>query len=277
MRRIAGAVLSAMLMSLAVPVHATAPQLVSRVQRLGPGVVLLTFGPAAGRAPAVLYVHGGAWRRGLVAPRELGLARQLAERTGWNVGVVDYPTRQPRRFREPAAVALALRALVRAPHVDQAKVAMWGESAGGQLGLLDAYRIAASSGVRVCAVASISGPTDLSTAFASAGELLLHAIDRFEEATPADHEDRYVATSPTTFVSARTPPTFQAGAASDWLVPLSQLTELDDALARAGIQHELVIVPGPGHARSIEAARTDNNMTVEQRATAFVRAAFGTC
>ena len=229
------------------------------------------------RVPAVLYIHGGAWRRGVALPAERQFARTLARRTGWVVAVPAYRTDQPRRTMEPADVHAALVALARRPDVDPRRMVLWGESAGADLALLEAYLHPNGDQVRICAVVSVSGPTDLLSEFASGGQLLLKAVQDFEEAAPpvvlSRGDRRYQQTSAVFQVTPDSPATFQALATADPYVPPSQVKELDEALTRDGVAHTSVLVAGNQHATLLEVQRVGaRGPTVADMAVAFVRA-----
>lgn len=254
------------------------PQVMSRVVGYAPHEHLLVLSTRDHRrTPAVLFVHGGSWMRSGWTLSEMSLAADIVRRTGWTVGVAQYPTVQPRRSVEPRAVHAALDALAHQPGVDRSRLALWGESAGGHLALLDGYRRASTGVEKVRAVVSVSGPTDMTTAYATGVQIFLDAVRRFEQSTvAAAHDDRYAVTSPQTLVTPASPPTFQAGSVGDPLVPPSQLVELDHALQAAGAVHQLVLVPGAAHATSLEHTEVPRTgRTVEELAIAFVARAFG--
>jgi acetyl esterase len=100
--------------------------------------------PAAGEPPGVLvFLHGGGFVFGDLDTHD-GQARRLANRTGLAVLSVDY--RRPPEHRFPAApddVDTALRWLVRVGAglgLDPARLALVGDSAGGNLALVATLR-----------------------------------------------------------------------------------------------------------------------------------------
>jgi acetyl esterase/lipase len=261
----AAAVILAMALSSA-PAAAAAPtQRAARAEALttttvtyarGRGEKMRVFTPKAGRRrgalvqrrPAVLFVHSGAWKRADARSAEFAEGRKIARTAGWVTAVVNYPTTiRPYRRSEPHEIHAALLALRRQRSVDPHRVAIWGESAGGHLGLLIGYRHPG----QVKAVVSVSGPTDMTTAYLTALQTVLDAVRRFEGMDPstahARGSDRYAATSPVDTASAGSPPTFQAGSADDLLVPPSQLTELGHRLAALHVVHRTLVVPGNTH------------------------------
>ena len=229
------------------------------------------------RMPAVLFVHGGAWRRAIARPAELRFARDLERSTGWVVAVPTYRIAQPRRELQPADVHAALVALAHRPDVDPQRLVVWGESAGAQLALLEAYRHPNFGSGRIRAVISVSGPTDLMSEYAAGGQLFVQAVQDFEQAAPTvaatHHDPRYQETSPVFQVRRTSPPTFQALAYADPLVPPSQVEELDRALTSHRVAHRSLLVPGKMHANLLESQRaTPTGPTVADLAIAFAQA-----
>jgi len=53
--------------------------------------------------------------------------------------------------------------------------------------------------------------------------------------------------SPIRLVSAKFPPALIVHGDADKVVPLQQAQALDQALTKAGVEHELAVVPGGGH------------------------------
>jgi dipeptidyl aminopeptidase/acylaminoacyl peptidase len=53
--------------------------------------------------------------------------------------------------------------------------------------------------------------------------------------------------SPITYVNAKYPPTLIIHGDSDKVVPLQQAQAMDHALAKAGVEHALEVIPGGGH------------------------------
>jgi dipeptidyl aminopeptidase/acylaminoacyl peptidase len=60
-------------------------------------------------------------------------------------------------------------------------------------------------------------------------------------------EARASQLSPITYVNAKHPPTLIIQGDSDKIVPLQQAQAMDRALANAGVEHDLEVIPGGGH------------------------------
>jgi acetyl esterase/lipase len=91
--------------------------------------------------PGVLMVHGGGWRSG-DRSMEIPLAQQLAAR-GYVVAAVEYrlspETRYPAAVHDIKAAVRWLRANAAQYRLDPRRIAVSGESAGGQLAALVGY------------------------------------------------------------------------------------------------------------------------------------------
>ena len=92
--------------------------------------------PEATDRPTLLYVHGGGWVQGGIDTHD-GLCGQLAEEAGIRVIALDYRLAPEHKFPAgPDDVQAAYRALVATPRlwgVDSARLAVGGDSAGGNL------------------------------------------------------------------------------------------------------------------------------------------------
>lgn len=244
-----------------------------------PANVLVLEVPVGGAAvgPTVLYLHGGAWQRAQPSPADLAFARGLAARYGWRIALISYPTASvPHYAVEDAAVATAVANLSHRPQLDTGHVALWGSSAGGQLALLTAYRDAAAGQRSVCAVVSVSAPTDMRVEYHSRAQQTVGAVSYYEGESPAEsarHGDgRYAATSPIDTVDQHAPPTFQAISKNDGLVPSSQVVALDQRLAADGVKHQLIEVPGFAHGDALESEHPPGSpATVAELAAGFVQ------
>ncbi|MGH4031579.1 alpha/beta hydrolase fold domain-containing protein [Actinomycetota bacterium Odt1-20B] len=220
------------------------------------------------RPPLVLYVHGGAWRRG--RREDMGLrtrgwtpgpfARIAA--AGFAVASVDYRLTGEAVFPAPLDdLRTALRWLtLRAAELglDTARTVVWGESAGGHLASLLALTGPRAEGAGGAEEAGVAphvrgavvwyGPSDLTTArggFDPHNALLPEA--QLLGAAPAAVPDLARAASPLAQVSADAPPFLLVHGEADTMVHLSHSEALAAALDKAGARAELWPVPGADH------------------------------
>jgi acetyl esterase/lipase len=135
--------------------------------------------------------------------------------------------------------------------IDTNRVGVSGISTGGHLSLM----IAGSPDSPVNAVAAISPPTDLANwgkpAFVFTDDpqlaMFVPALGLDPRAPRNDVEALATQLSPITYVNAKYPPTLIIHGDSDKIVPLQQAQAMDRALAKAGVEHKLEVIPGGGH------------------------------
>ncbi len=121
-----------------------------------------------------------------------------------------------------------------------------GESAGGHLALLQAYKY--NSPVKFKAVIDFYGPTDMTDLYRFY-ETIPDALDREASllglrtllgGTPTGNPQMYSNSSPINFVNAQSPPTIILQGELDDVVPMRQSEALRDKLASFGVTHEYV-------------------------------------
>lgn len=201
-------------------------------------------------AQGVIIVHGGAWvagnRRTDVAP----LFQPLSE-AGFAWFSIDYrlATNVDQFGAAVEDVESAVR-FVRAHatefHVDPNRLALIGESAGGQLAAMAALR--ASSGASVKAVAALYAPMDLVSLLKDSNYI------------PAQIRNSVIGTawepliltglaalSPIDSVRRDMPPFLLIHGTADPLVPFQQSTAMCNRMRAAGASCELFPVEGAGH------------------------------
>jgi acetyl esterase len=218
---------------------------------------------------AVLVVHGGGWQKGDRGnfARE---GNQLAD-AGFVAVSVNYRLAPEHRY--PAAVEdvqAAVKWLRKKPQrdaygIDPDRIGALGGSAGGHLvGMLGTLGDGSlEKGTRVAAVVSWSGPMDLTStaALVDAGSAPDdRAIPTFLGCTRGDcPAERAAEASPVTHVDDTDPPMLLINSEAE-LVPLALVQPLVDALDAAGVEHELLVLPGSRHARRFSADVIDDTI-----------------
>lgn len=205
-----------------------------------------------GPRPAVLMVHGGAWRAGDKRRME-SLSRAIA-RAGFVAVGVNYTLATRRRAGFPLQVR-QLRAAVRwvrrhAPRVgvERRRIGAFGISAGGHLAALLALDARGPLGVgdRLRAVVTWSAPLDLGSlrdhALAPAVDTFLGCVAR-----PCARR-RIAAASPHAHATGDDPAMLLVSSRRE-LVPIGQARGMAAALASAGVPHRLQVLPGSEHGR----------------------------
>ncbi|MCX5206549.1 alpha/beta hydrolase [Streptomyces sp. NBC_00237] len=205
-------------------------------------------------APLILFVHGGAWRRGRRA--DLGFrtrdwspgpfARIAA--AGFAVACVDYRLSGEAAFPAPLDdLHAALRWLTLRSEelgVDTNRTVVWGESAGGHLASLLALTAPSLAGAVVW-----YGPSDLTSArgpFTPEDPTTPEAL--LLGAAPATVPERATEASPLSRVGPTAPPFLLVHGEADTMVDCSHSTSLASALhGTSGSPVELRTVPDAEH------------------------------
>ena len=221
--------------------------------------------------PTIIFIHGGGWTGGSKETQLFNLMPYLE--MGWNAVNVEY--RLARVSEAPAAVEdclCALRWVIRNAKqygFDTAKLVVSGGSAGGHLALTTGM-IPASAGfdrqcpgteqLKVAAIVDWYGITDVADLLdgenmrAYAVQWLGSRPDRVEVARRL---------SPLTYVRAGIPPIISIQGDADPVVPYSHSVRLQEALQKAGIDHELVTIPGGKHGNFTRAENQKSYVSIK--------------
>jgi acetyl esterase/lipase len=225
----------------------------------GEDLQLDLFAPkdAPGPFPAVVILHGGGWAKGSHEVHR-PLAALLAGQ-GYVAVTVGY--RLAPRHRFPAQIQDAkcavrwLRAHAEPYHIDSARIAALGFSAGAHLALLLGLTEAkdglegeggnAEQSSRVQAVINISGPTDLTRPdWPPATQLV---IADFLGGSREQLPGTYRAASPLAYVHRGAPPVLTIHGTADSVVPYEQAQLLHAALRKARVSSRLMTLHGKDH------------------------------
>jgi acetyl esterase/lipase len=212
--------------------------------------------------PTMVFYHGGGWVGGTKESSFMSVMPWLE--MGWNVVNVEY--RMARVAEAPAAVEDALCALrfvvaqAKTYNIDTNKIVVSGESAGGHLALAAGMipqtagftNICAGGGFagsenavpKVAAIINWYGITDVND-LVTGPNVRSYAVQWL--GSSKNREDVARSISPLTYVRAGLPPILSIQGDKDPIVPYSQNTRLQEALAKAGTRSELFTVPGGGH------------------------------
>jgi len=240
----------------------------------------VTYGTASGRelkldaylsegaslSPAVIFIHGGGWRRGDKAqvPEFLKQPMQDAGISIISVGyrlsdVAPYPA----QVQDVTRAVQFVRYKSREWHLNPDRMAVMGPSAGGHLALWiglqdDLAKAQASDPVerqstRVSAIVNYFGPVDF---------YLLRKMEHkhpayrtlfgYQETDPVSvvTEEQMRSVSPITYVSQGDPPVFTAHGAADVTVPVEHARRLIAKLKEAGVPNENYLLEGGNHGLS---------------------------
>ncbi len=209
-----------------------------------------------GPFPAVLCVHGGAWRLGR-KEHMTHVAEKLAPR-GYVAVAINYrlaPTYKFPAQQEDCHDALTWMKNNAAKYkIDPRRIAAIGYSAGAQMVTLKALRDvqartqadAGDSGeedaVRLQAVVAGGTPCDFRSLPADS-----KALAYWLDGTRREFPKRYAAASPAAFVSGDAPPMLFFHGERDAMVPRAGVESMVGQLQQAGAVARLYLVPESGH------------------------------
>ena len=211
---------------------------------------------ATGPLPAVIYIHGGGWIGG--SHRQSPILRLAQE--GYFAASIEYrlssEAKWPAQIQDCKLGVRWLRANAAQYHVDPHRIGAWGASAGGHLvvclgTMADVKEYEGDGGYpgvssAVQAVVDFFGPTDFITP-----QIYTPNAQQLTEGlfgVPRDQNPAlWKSGSPVFYVKAGDPPMLLVHGDSDGLVPVAQSKVLDQALTRAGVPHQLMIIKNAGH------------------------------
>ena len=208
-----------------------------------------------GPLPVIVMLHGGFWRSGYTKVLMTGLARDAC-RQGWAVWNVEYRRLGPlgggggwpHTFLDAAAAIDHVTRLDRFD-ADLGRVVAVGHSAGGLLALWAAGRgrlpvdaPGSSPLVRLAAVVSLAGVTDLRRAATPGGDVV-----RLMGGSSVEVTDRYFLTSPVERLPLGVPQLVVHGR-DDRVVPVARSAAYVEQARAAGDDATFAEVPG-GHRR----------------------------
>ena len=227
-------------------------------------------------APVFIYIHGGGWGAETLKQRQADY-RWFAEH-GYVVMSFEYPLASESQATWNVTHPLLGCALVwananaAAYGGDASRIALWGESAGGNLVLNLSYKANGGTLKPSC-------PGALPVIRASAAlypvidpALMHHNPDlitgmfarmmttRYTGGTPKQFPDRYAEISPLTHISAKAPPTLLIIPEADHLLEADAAYAFETKLRVAGVKTRLIRVPYAEHSFDIKSGSIGNQM-----------------
>ena len=210
-------------------------------------------------APLLVWIHGGAWSAG---SKENSPAVGMVQK-GWVVASLNYRLSQhavfPAQLEDCKAALRFLRAHAKEYHIDPARVAVWGASAGGHLvallgvtGQTKEFDVGENldQSSAVSCVVDWFGPTDFlhwGAGSAISAENKDDVVAKLFGGPVSKHLEMAKKGSPITWVSKDSAPTLIMHGDKDPLVPLQQSESFAAALEKAGVPTVLKVYPGQGH------------------------------
>jgi acetyl esterase/lipase len=226
--------------------------------------------PAPGALPAVIVVHGGAWRGGDKGENVVW-NEWLATVHGYVVLDIQYrlapAANSQQQVVDIRSSVTWLRSHAAELDVDPERIALLGRSAGGHLALLAAYAWRDADGPAPAAVVALYAPTELAELFSQSPMELREALSQVQGGPPSAVPDVYHQASPVHLVRRGLPPTLLIHGTWDDVVPVAQSEQLAGALEQMGSPVQLVRLPFARHAF---------DMVLESPASQLARGALAT-
>ncbi len=206
--------------------------------------------PGSRSVPAVILVHGGGWVAG-DRRREVQPLFKPLEDAGFSWFSISYRlasdvTQFGVAIDDVSSAISYVRTHAAEFNVDPDRIALVGESAGGQLAAMAALRGGAGTPVR--AVVALYTPTDLAALLKNSQYIPAQIRDGVR-GTPWEPFILAALTklSPIDNVRRDMPPFLFIHGTADQLVPLSQSVEMCDRMREVGASCEVYRVDGAGH------------------------------
>ncbi len=227
-------------------------------------------------APIFIYIHGGGWGGEDLKQRQADY-RWFAER-GYLVMSLEYSLSTEKRhtwnIAEPQlGCALAwVNANAARFGGDTERVALWGESAGGNLALNVAYM--ANAGTlqpscpgalpRIAAVAALYPIVDPARMYHNPNPVIgifgRMMTTRYTGGTPKQFPERYADIDSSTHISAKAPPTLLIIPEADHLVVPQAAYSFEAKAKAAGVKTRLIRMPYAEHSFDLKSGGIGNQM-----------------
>ena len=220
--------------------------------------------------PGIVFVHGGAWKKGSPAVHFRQAAYMASK--GYVCASIEYRLSGEAAF--PAAVEDAkcavrwMRANAKKYRIDPDRIAAAGGSAGGHLvamlGVmneedgLEGMGGHAGYSSRVNAVVAFYGMFDFRKLQVKNPE---GAIAAFLGGLPDEVPEVYKQASPITYVDKSDAPFLLLHGTADKLVPIKQSMDMKEALEKAGVRAEVYVAEGGGHGFEKEPHEYDKSLS----------------
>ena len=210
-----------------------------------------------GPFPAVLVIHGGAWRQG--NKKDVGLILHQFAARGYVAVSPQYrfcPQEVfPAQVHDVKAAVRWMKVHAKERRIDPEHIGATGFSAGGHLALmlgvtgpadgLEGDVPAGAPDTRIRAVVNYFGPADLGAR--DIPEVSKPLVKDFLGATATDRPDLAAKASPRSYVTKDDPPILTFQGTKDPLVPHTQAIKLADAMTAAGVPGRVELMVGAGH------------------------------
>lgn len=205
----------------------------------------------ASTTPLLILIHGGGWVEGDKSDFNPFISELQKRLPGYAFASINYRLATSTQNLFPTQendVKAAVSFLVSkgAEYGYSNSIGLLGASAGGHLALLQAYKY--TSPVKVKAVISLFGPTNLASMYSNPPNILTQpALTSLLSGTPSTNLALYQQSSPIWFVNKEACPTILFHGGADAIVFPEQSASLKDALSSVAVPVEYYFYPTEAH------------------------------
>jgi acetyl esterase/lipase len=214
---------------------------------------------AAKPVPLFVWIHGGGMKAGSRTGSRVRILPLIP--LGYAVASLDYRlapgTTWPGQLYDCKAAIRWLRAHAAQYGYDPNRIGVGGDSAGGTLVAMlgttaDRPEMEGNEGTpgvssAVQVVAFLFGGADFTDMSSHPTDQKIQSIAVWLGASPKDDPAKAKTASAVFYVDAKTPPFFLAHGSADNNAPMQQSLDLDAALTKAAIPHQLYLIKGAPH------------------------------
>lgn len=206
----------------------------------------------------VIFLHGGSWYKGDKKTMKNDCIKTA--QNGYVCATMNYSFIDEDNYsidmvlNEVTAAIKKVKSYCADKKIKINKVAVSGFSAGAHIALLYSYKRAQSCPLKLCFVASKSGPTDFHEdklgfmALVLSGDYTKYDFSNMtQEQEDAACEKMVLKVSPLNYVTKNSVPTIIAHGKLDKTVPYSQATSLNSKLNKCGVTHKFITFADSGH------------------------------
>ncbi len=209
----------------------------------------------------IFVIHGGAWIGGDKSDCTKNIDKWCGE-YGYATAAINYHYISSEfsydDIMEDIALSLEkIKSFAAEKGINIEKVMLVGNSAGGHLSLLYAYKYADTSPIKPVAVANYSGPTYLcdenyynnenAAGYLDLFSRLCHSTITEENYLDEDMQAALLGVSPVNYINQNTVPTLICHGEQDDIVPYSNSEILKQRLDFYGVKNDFVSYPNSGH------------------------------
>ena len=219
--------------------------------------------PKATKLPAVLIIHGGGWVGGKRdASREINIGSTLA-RNGFVAMSIDYKLSYnknavwPTNLGDCKTAVRWLRKNAERLGIDPERIGVLGGSAGGHLAAMVALTTPADGLDPSEPDGDISCRVKCCVDFYGIADVTSYHDATMLGKTLAEAPELYRLASPISYVRSNSPPFLILHGTADTTVNMKQSELLAQTLKQAGVQEQLIVIPGAPHSFDLEPKQRD--------------------